>query len=231
MPVIRDLPLTLGFDEMLRRQGLADRKRVSPRLMDRLRELIESVHHQHLLEPAIAYESYPILEAQHDRLYLKGGMVFHSRLLAKALIAAKELAVAVCTIGPHLEKKVTDDFAQNEVFRATLLDGIGSAAVDHLSREACHLIRQEAGSRDYDASSPFSPGMQGLPISDQWVICSSAQAEQIGVHLTSSAMLVPRKSASMVIGLGERLPTWTQVEACQICNLKAICRHRIQSRR
>jgi hypothetical protein len=42
--------------------------------------------------------------------------------------------------------------------RGMLLDGIGSAAVDSLTEEACKLIADEASSRGYEASSPISPG-------------------------------------------------------------------------
>ena len=80
----------------------------------------------------------------------------------------QELAVAVCTIGPKLEKQVTDYLSRSEPLRGLLLDGIANAAVDSLTHETCKLIKSVASARDYQVSSPCSPGMPGFPITEQW---------------------------------------------------------------
>ena len=112
--------------------------------------------------------------------------------------------------------------------QALILDGIGSAAVDSLAQEACHFINREASSHGHQASSPISPGMPGLPISEQWQLFQLVPAEQIGVHLTSSAMMVPRKSVSMIIGIGPDMPTWTQAEVCNRCGINKTCHYRVR---
>jgi hypothetical protein len=56
--------------------------------------------------------------------------VVHDSLLSLFLTNSKELAVAIYTIGPRLEKQVTDYTSRGEPLRGMLLDGIGSAAVD-----------------------------------------------------------------------------------------------------
>lgn len=53
--------------------------------------------------------------------------------------------------------------------------------------------------------------------------------EQIGVQLSSSGMMIPRKSFSMVIGFGAEMPTWTRAEACARCNLAKTCRYKVCS--
>ena len=129
----------------------------------------------------------------------------------------------------RLEEKVTEYFTRNDPLRAVILDGIGNTAVDSLAQETCQLIKQEAASRNYEASSPFSPGMTGWPISEQWHLFRLVPAEQIGVRLTSSAMMVPRKSISLVIGIGQDMPIWTQSEVCDRCNLKKTCHYRVRT--
>jgi hypothetical protein len=49
----------------------------------------------------------------------------------------------------------------------------------------------------------------------------------IGVNLTSSGIMVPRKSASMVIGIGPQVKTWTRAEVCARCGLRNTCSYRI----
>ncbi len=108
-----------------------------------------------------------------------------------------------------------------------LLDGIGSAAVNSLAQEVCKLIAHEASLRNYQASSPLSPGGRSFPLSEQWQLFKLVPAEEIGVRLTSTGLMVPRKSVSMVIGIGPQMPTWTKAEACARCNLGRTCRYRI----
>ena len=40
-------------------------------------------------------------------------------------------------------------------------------------------------------------------------------------------MMVPRKSASMVMGIGVEMATWTRAEVCARCNLRQTCRYQI----
>lgn len=228
MPVIRDIHLNLETKGVLRREGIRQRSRLRPEVATLLQELLTSINDDNLLEPAMAYEFHVITRADPDRLCLKGNAVLHGSTLSSVLSAARELAAVVCTIGPKLEKKVTRHFDSNEPLRGLLLDGIGSAAVDSLTQEVCKFMMHEASSRSYQASSPLSPGMPGLDISEQRQLFQLVPAEEIGVRLTESAMLVPRKSVSMVMGMGPEMPTWTQAEVCARCSLGKTCLYRIQ---
>ena len=227
MPVICDIPLSLETREVLRREGFRGQAKVRPEIKSLILELLTSIKKSHLLEPVIAYEIYPITETSQRQLSLEGNLVVHGPLLPSLLAEAKELAIVVGTIGPKLEKQVTDYTNQDEPLRAILLDGIGSAAVDSLTEEACKLITSKALSRGYEAGSPISPGMPGLPITEQGQLLKMVPAKEIGVSLTSSAVMVPRKSASMVIGLGIKMKTWTRAEVCAHCHLRKTCPYRI----
>ena len=163
------------------------------------------------------------------RAYLSENKSLLSPFLISTLPSAKELAVIVCTIGPKLEEKAAQFFRHDEPLRALLLDGIGSAAVDSLSEEACRILAQKAATRGYQTSSPISPGMFGLPISEQQHLFELLPAEEIGVCLTSAQIMVPCKSVSMVIGIGPKMATWTKAEVCRHCKLKKNCRHKVHA--
>lgn len=226
MPIIGDIALSLDYNELLRREGIKRYSKVRPEIKDLIRELLTIVGTEHLLDPAIAYEIYSITEMGHDRLCLRGNGALRGPLLLAALPEAEELAVVVCTIGCNLEEKATDYYEKKEPLRSLLLDGIGSAAVDSLAQEACKLIMREASSDELQASSPLNPGMPGFPISEQWKLFNLVPAEEIGVSLTPSGIMVPRKSASMVIGIGPQMTTWTQAEVCARCSLRETCPYR-----
>lgn len=227
MPIIRDIPLRLKISEVLRREGIKEYSKLKPEIKDLIRELLATVNDARLLEPAIAYEIHSITEMRHDQLCLEGNAALHSPLLPSVLREAKELVVVVCTIGPRLEEEVTECFNKEEPLRGLLLDGIGSAAVDSLTQEVCKLMMREASSRGYRASSPLGPGMPGFPITEQWQMLNLVPAGEIGVSLTPIGMMMPRKSISMVIGMGSEMPTWAQAEVCARCNLMKTCPYKI----
>ena len=227
MPVVRDITLTLQTDEILHRTGIKEDSKIKSEMETLISQLLVSVNDEHLLEPAIAYETYPITEVNYQRLSLEGNIVLRGSAISSVLSPAKELAVLVCTIGCKLEEKVTDYFDKNKPLPGLLLDGIGSAAVDSINQEACRLIRQEASLRGYQTSSSLSPGGPSFPLSEQWQLFKLVPAEEIEVRLTSTGLMVPRKSISMVIGIGTQMETWTRAEVCARCNLSETCHHRI----
>jgi cobalamin-dependent methionine synthase I len=227
MPIVRNVELSFTVEQVLRREGLGKQRKLQPHAMDILSDLLSSISNEHLLEPAIAYELYDIASIIKDAVYLSEEVVFHSHLLASVLAPAKQLAVIACTIGPKLEEKASTYFKSKEQLKGYLLDGIGSAAIDQLSAEACHIIGSEAAASGYQTGSPVSPGMPGmLPISEQKTLFELVPADDIGIHLTHLQVMFPIKSISMVIGIGPMMTMWTQAEVCARCDLTQTCTHK-----
>jgi hypothetical protein len=229
MPVIRDIPLSLKIREVLRREGLGGSVKVRPEIKDLILELLASVKKAHLLEPAAAYEYYAVSGMNGSQISLEGDKAIRSPLIPAIFPEAKELAVTVITIGPKLEKEVTNYSKRGEALRGMILDGIGSAAVDMLAPEVLRLIAAEVSPRGYEISSPVNPGMPGFPLTEQWNLLELVNTHEIGVSLTSSGVLVPRKSVSMVIGIGPKMTRWTQAEVCARCSLRETCHYRIKA--
>jgi hypothetical protein len=229
MPVIRDIPLSLKMGEVLRREGLGGGAKVRPEIKDLILELLASVKKAHLLEPAAAYEYYAVSGMNGSQISLEGDQAIHSPLLPAIFPEAKELAVSVITIGPKLEKEVTNYSKSGEALRGMILDGIGSAAVDMLAPEVLRLMAAEVSPRGYEISSPVSPGMPGFPLTEQWNLLELVNTREIEVSLTSSGILVPRKSVSMVVGIGPKMTRWTQAEVCARCSLRETCHYRIKA--
>jgi hypothetical protein len=224
MPVIRDFQIILNPEDVLRRQDIRDSSRISPRIQETTRQLMDNIYT--LLEPAVIYQPYALKEAPGDRLLLENGTAFTDPEIVSLLGPATEIIVAFCTIGPHLEKRVQSLFTQRESLQGFLLDGMGSAAVDTLGRMACERFAAQVGGRGLHTSSPLSPGMGSIPLQEQRRLFNLAPAKENGLSLTPADMLVPRKSVSMIIGIGEKMPVWHAMEVCLTCKLKETCRHR-----
>jgi len=227
MPVIRDIPLSLKAMEVLRRQGLGGGAKVRPEIKILIRELLTSVKKARLLEPAVTYEYYTVSSMNGSQISLEGDKAIHSPLLPAIFPEAKELAVILITIGPRLEKQVTDYSKNSAALRGMILDGIGSTAVDMMALEVFRRLASEVSSSGYEISSPVNPGMPGFPLTEQWNLLRLVNADEIGVRLTASGVLVPRKSTSMVMGIGPKMTRWTQAEVCAHCSLRETCHYKV----
>ncbi len=218
MPVIRNIPLRVDTGEVLRRAG-AQYARVRTETRSLGLELIAGVHKACLLKPAAAYEIYPVAEITVRQLLMETA--------APLLDGAEELAVVIGTIGPGLEEEVKACFRRGEPLRGVLLDGIGSAAIDSLAEYMRRFLVGEASCRGYRTGSPVNPGMPGLPITRQRQLFEMAPAGEIGVGLTSSGMMVPRKSISMVLGMGPQMTNRAKAGACAACSLNQACSYKV----
>ena len=215
------------MQDVLRRQGFGGGAKVRPEIKSLTEELLTSLEGERLLDPTAAYENYPITGMDGSRISLEGDKAVHGPALPALFPGARELVVLICTIGPKLEKHVSDYNKSSQALRSLLLDGIGSAAVDTMVPAALTFIVAEASSRGYETSSPVNPGMPGFPMTEQGNLLELAHADQIGVSVTPSGILIPRKSVSMVLGVGPRMPMWTQAEVCARCNLRETCPYKI----
>jgi len=207
--------------------GIAEGSKIKTKMEPLIHELLLSINNDHLLESAMVYQTYPILDIGYQQLCLPGNMILHGSALSSAFSRAKEVAVLVCTIGYKLEEKVTDYFIKSEPLYGLLLDGIGNAAIESVVQESCELIMGEASLHANFVSNPLSPGDSGFPISEQGQLFELVPAKQIGVNFISSGMMVPRKSISAVIGIGAQMKTWTKTETCTRCNLSKTCSYKI----
>lgn len=227
MPINRNFTIHLELDSVLQAQGIKDYSRLRPVMKETINELLDQVSEGELLHPAVAYETLPIADITDDELTLSGNAaVLHGSLFQRLIPDAREIAAIVCTIGPELEQESARYFAEGKSLHGLLLDGIGSAAVGVLGSLACRHIERETHGRGFQAGSPISPGSPEFPVTEQRQLFQIAPAHEIGVTLSDSALMVPRKSLSMIIGIGHGMKTWAHSESCDHCTLSQTCAYR-----
>jgi len=134
--------------------------------------------------------------------------------------AGMPLVVVICTIGPALEERVRLLSENGESARAMVLDAIGSAAAEAGTDQCNRLICERAASTEYHPDTRSSPGYGTWDIRDQEAIFRFLHPEDIGVVLTGSCMMVPRKSVSCVVPLQGGKPGSGPGNRCRICGMK-----------
>ena len=109
---------------------------------------------------------------------------------------------------------------------AVILEELATFCLIKLSSELEKLGAQEAERMDLSISGSLNPGdHDGFALSTQELILKMANADSIGVVLTSAQMMSPQHSLSVVYGLGQLMPGWTQLENCSNCGSRNKCPH------
>ncbi len=140
--------------------------------------------------------------------------------IADHLAGAEQVAVLAVTIGKALEEEVSRLFAVGEYTAGLLLDAAGSAAVEQAADAANAIVTVHAARRGFSTRSRFSPGYGDWPLTDQPALVALANGERIGLSVTESCLLVPRKSVTAIIGLaaaGNKAATGCDKNGCEIC--------------
>lgn len=220
---IRDFDIKLTFQDVLKGQGV-DPGRASDRLAETAEAVLEETHA--LIEPAAIYMVTPVTDFEHKTIRFNGGS-FEGPLVAKAFAGAEHLYIAVCTIGDALENRVQELMGENPV-KALALDGAGIAAVGKVSQAVEDIISAETFKIKSDLGMRAQPGQEGWPIEQQAALFSVLPAENIGVTLTESFLMIPRKSVSLVVGRGTKMKS--AVSPCDFCSKRHRCDWRREKR-
>lgn len=217
--IISEFEIKLNATNILKGQGI-DPERASKRLFDTAEAVIDEA--ESLLRPAAIYTVVDVLELEHQTVRFAGGE-FAGSLVQKSVAGAEQLYVAVCTIGETLEKRIDQVMTEDPV-KAITLDGAGITALRKVSLTVEDLISKETCALNLSLGMRTQPGQEGWPIEQQREVFKLLPCDEIGVRLTESCLMIPRKSVSFVIPRGKDL---SDAKApCDFCSKRSRCEWR-----
>ncbi len=167
-----------------------------------------------LVEPKAVYTHLEVVKIEGNCVRLDSGDVLKGVILADMLRCGQKVAPYVVTLGPKLEDNASK-LARNNVFLSFILDKIGNYALEIARGNIKLLVEKALG----DKVSDFGPG-EGtgklFGIEQQAVLFRILQPlENIGVRLTPSYLMIPKKSVSGVFAVTDE-----EYVACQYCPKK-----------
>ena len=177
-----------------------------------------------MLEPRLTCRFLGVRLQEPGRLVLEDGSALTGPLVTRLLCGTSSVAVFAATIGPRLEALVSKMFGLDLPY-ALALDGLGSCAVQALSLSARNLVREFGRRAGLRTTPAVSPGMEGWPLAaGQREIFGLLDPARSAVRLSSGGWMLPRKSLSMVFGIGAAVRA--DGEICDACTARDSCRHR-----
>ena len=177
-----------------------------------------------IARPRFIYNIFSI--EKNNGIFLQNtNLTLMGRDIARHLEKSEKCAVLCATLGSEIEMKI-NYYSKIELLKSVILDACASTLIEALCDNAENLIKEEAEKNGFFITSRYSPGYGDFDISIQKDLLNLIEApKRIGVTVTDSFIMLPRKSVSAVIGFQSE-KTKKEIDKCSTCNLKENCSFR-----
>jgi hypothetical protein len=155
---------------------------------------------------------------------LVDGVFLHTRNIVAAEFAQTDrVAVFVCTIGPALEAEAAALMRSGDPALGFVVDCVASAYAERTAAVLHDRIAARSAREGGGVTNRYSPGYCTWPVAEQHLLFSLLPPGFCGITLTESALMLPVKSVSGIIGVGSGVRR--NPYRCDRCGV-ADCTHR-----
>lgn len=146
-------------------------------------------------------------------------VVIEGEMAPRHLLGAERVVCLAVTVGEAIEEAVTRHFEEGSYAYSVLLDAAATAATEQTADAMERALRPGIFARGLRMRSRYSPGYGDWPLFAQPDMVRLSRAGDIGISLTESLMLFPRKSVTAIIGLA-RTKADDCRDGCADCAIK-----------
>ena len=140
------------------------------------------------------------------RRIMAGGLEFKvGETVCRELKGSECLAFFVCTAGRTISEKSVMLLKSEDPVLGYVYDLLGSAIAEAASILMQSFLKQEVEKAGEQITNRYSPGYCQWNVADQHALFSLFHDPPCGVSLTPSALMIPIKSVSGVIGIGQHV--------------------------
>ena len=145
------------------------------------------------------------------------------KIIAPCFDKAEQFAGFVTTAGQEYDGYVKELKAKEDMVSVFMADAIGSVIAEACVTEVIKRLEKQIPLRH---TYPYSPGYCGWNVKEQAALFQLLPENPCGVKLTDSCLMLPVKSVSGVIGLGDEVEN--KPYGCAICMNKNCYKRRVQ---
>jgi len=153
-----------------------------------------------LIEPKALYRTFRIVKQKNGPPGLEDSPgLFFGKKIAEMMEACDYVTLMVTTIGPALPN-MTEELKEAEPTESFYLEHVGGWMADYMAEKVDERITVECNKNGYRTTFRYAPGYGDWTLEAQKDIFRILQPKQIGVSLTDTMIMIPRKSVSAAIG-------------------------------
>lgn len=208
MKKLTDLPINLKTTEIINLLGgsrTTIKKSPPQRMLNDIQRLKKTA--LPLIQPKAIYKKVPSNKLYPKRLFRRAELTY----------------LSVCTIGKKLEDKCEKLMQEGKMALSVTLDAIASVAAEEVANATNKIILEEMETprSNLHHTHRFSPGYCTWSLGEgQKMIFDLLSPKRIGVELTESMMMVPRKSVSFAINFGKKIDKMLGLRVCEECEIE-----------
>lgn len=138
-----------------------------------------------------------------NRISIDNVVLESEKIISRYFMRAKSVAILLATIGEKPEKISKQLISEGDTLAGYILDSAASLAVERTADFVEQNLNDIADSFGLKATNRYSPGYCGWNVSDQHKLFLFLPEHFCGVKLNESALMIPIKSVSAIVGLGK----------------------------
>lgn len=147
------------------------------------------------------------------------------KIIISQLNKIEKVALFVATIGSDIEKWIKELNKKNEPLLSYLADIVASEIVENVADILHDYLKDKMKRMGLNITNRYSPGYCNWNVAEQHKLFSLLPENFCEIKLTESALMIPIKSISGIIGIGKNAK-WKDY-LCDKCGVKD-CTYRIK---
>lgn len=163
------------------------------------------------------------LEQSRDGGLSAGGLALSGQAVAEHLEGCSHVIFMAATLSAQADRLIAQAQTR-DITDALILEALANAGIEQICDKAEQQIREKLPEKY--STWRFSPGYGDLPLEMQGDLLRLLDApRKIGLTVTETSILIPRKSVTALIGLSDR-PLPKKRRGCAACNMRERCTYR-----
>ncbi len=153
-----------------------------------------------LIEPKAIYQTFKLTKEDNHPPGVEGSPgLFFGKKISEMFEPCEYVTLLCTTIGPGIPDR-TDELKTKEPTDSFYLEYVGGWMADYMAEKVDEKITVECNKNGYGTTFRYAPGYGDWTLSAQPEIFRLLEPVKIGVSLTDSKIMIPRKSVSAAIG-------------------------------
>lgn len=210
-----DVDIEIDKKQLCHYIGYNDGHKLSVRISSLIDDYAEHAHY--LINPLYSYIIKDVEWARGSIALIEDSIIFKSQVIAQLLEHCHQVAIFLVTIGKYLEETTAQLAKDGLILQATVLDAIGSGAVEKVADFVQDGIKEIAEAQGLVTSRRFSPGYCDWNIGQQRMLFYALTGNTLGIRLTGECLMIPQKSISGIIGIGPSIDSVENYNPCKTC--------------
>ena len=145
-------------------------------------------------------------------------------IIERQLRGASGYACFIATAGQSFEAYQQRLKREGDLVATFIADAVGSVIAEKCADQMEHTLQQSIDKLGWHHTNRFSPGYCGWHVSEQQLLFPLFEGHTCGVTLTDSSLMLPIKSVSGIVGIGEKVRRLDY--SCGLCSFEKCFKRR-----